>query len=60
MIITDFSVDSYTVVYSPVSQCRRRHGEGEMCAVFPGTATSGRIGGLDLATDYQFHVFATV
>ena len=60
VIIPDFSVDSYTVVYSPVSQRRRRQNGGEMSAVFPGNATSGMIGGLDPATDYQFQVFATV
>ena len=60
VIIPDFSVDSYTVVYSPVSQRRKRQDEGEMSAVFPGTATSGVIAGLDPATDYQFQVFATV
>ena len=60
MIIPDFSIDSYTVVYSPVSQRRRRQDGGEMSAVFPGTATSGVIGGLNPATDYQFQVFATV
>ena len=31
-----------------------------MSSVFPGTATSGVIGGLDPATEYQFQVFATV
>ena len=31
-----------------------------MSAVFPPPATSGVIGGLDPATDYQFQVFATV
>ena len=60
LIIPDFSVDSYTVVYSPVSQHRRRQDGKEMSAVFPGTATSGVIAGLDPATDYQFQVFATV
>ena len=60
VVIPDFSVDSYTVVYSPVSQRRRRQDGGDMSAVFPGTATSGVIGGLDPATDYQFQVFAIV
>ena len=31
-----------------------------MSAVFPGTSTTGVIGSLDRATDYQFQVFATV
>ena len=60
VIIPDFSVDFYTVVYSPVSQRRRRQDGGEMSAVFPPPATSGVIGGLDPDTDYQFQVFATV
>ena len=60
VIIPDFSVDFYTVVYSPVSQSRRRQDGGEMSAVVPPPATSGVIGGLDPATDYQFQVFATV
>ena len=58
--IQNFSVDFYTVVYSPVSQRRRRQDGGEMSAVFAPPATSGRITGLDSATDYQFQVFATV
>ena len=58
--IQDYPVDFYTVVYSPVSQRRRRQDGGEMSAVFPPPATSGVIGGLDPDTDYQFQVFATV
>ena len=60
VIIPDFSVDFYTVVYSPVSLSRRRQDGGEMSAVFSPPATSGVIGGLDSDTDYQFQVFATV
>ena len=60
VIIPDFPVDFYTVVYSPVSQRRRRQDGGEMSAVFTPPATSGVIGGLDPDTDYQFQVFATV
>ena len=60
VIIPDSFVDFYTVVYSPASQRRRRQDGGEMSAVFPGTATSGVMGGLDPATDYKFQVFATV
>ena len=60
VIIPDFSVDFYTVVYSLVSQRRRRQDGGEMSAVFPPPATSGVIGSLDPDTDYQFQVFATV
>ena len=56
LVISDFSIDSYTVVYiySPVS------GDGEMTAVFPGSVTSGFITDLDPALNYQFQVFATV
>ena len=58
--IQDYHVDLYTVVYSQVSQRRRRQDGGEMRAVFRSPATSGVIGGLDPETDYQFQVFATV
>ena len=58
--IQSYPVDFYTVVYSPVSQSRRRQDGGEMSAVFSPPATSGVIGGLDPATNYQFQVFATV
>ena len=56
VIIPDFPIDNYTVVYSPVSESDRRQ-DGEMTAVFPGSVTSGVI------TDpviYQFQVFANV
>lgn len=52
------AVESYTVVYSSVSQHRRRESR-EMSAVFPSPATSGVITGLDPAVTYQFQVFAT-
>ena len=48
------AVENYTVVYSPVSQ---HH--SEMSVVFPSTATSGVITGLDPEVTYQFQVFAT-
>ena len=54
LVIPDFSIDNYTVVYSPVS------GDGEMTAVFPGSVTTGIITDLDPALNYQFQVFATV
>ena len=57
--IQSYPVDFYTVVYSPVSQHRRRQDGGEMRAVFTPPATSGVIA-LDPDTDYQFQVFATV
>ena len=59
VIIPDFPIDSYTVVYSPVSQSHRRQ-DGEMTAVFPGSVTSGVITGLEPAVTYQFQVFANV
>ena len=59
MIIPDFPIDSYTVVYSPVSESDGRQ-DGEMTAVFPGSATSGVITDLEPAVIYQFQVFATV
>ena len=58
LVIPDFSIDHYTVLYSQVeSQRRRRH--GEMSAQFPSTSTSGVIASLDLPATYQFQVFAT-
>ena len=59
VIIPDFPIDSYTVVYSPVSESDRRQ-DGEMTAVFPGSVTSGVITDLEPAVIYQFQVFATV
>ena len=58
LIIPGHPIDSYTVVYSPVSQRRKRQEEEKM--VFPGTVTSAVITGLDSSVNYQFHVFATV
>ena len=49
------AVESYTVVYGPVSQSHSR----EMSVVFPSPATSGVITGLDPAVTYQYQVFAT-
>ena len=61
VIIPDFSIDNYTVVYSPVSESRRRQlQDGEMTAEFPGSVLSGIITGLDPGLSYQFQVFATV
>ena len=59
LIIPDFPIDSYTVVYSPVSESDRRQ-DGEMTAVFPGSVTSGVITDLEPAVIYQFQVFATI
>ena len=59
LIIPGHPIDSYTVVYSPVSQRRKRQEEEEEM-VFPGTVTSAVITGLDSSFNYQFQVFATV
>ena len=60
LVIQDYpnAVENYTVVYSPVSQHRRRQSR-EMSVVFPSPATSGVITGLDSTVTYQFQVFAT-
>ena len=57
--IQGYPVDFYTVVYSRVSQRRRRQDGGEMRAVFTPPAASGVIAGLDPTSDYRFQVFAT-
>ena len=59
VIIPDFPIESYTVVYSPVSESDRRQ-DGETTSVFPGSVTSGVITDLEPAVIYQFQVFATV
>ena len=59
LVIPGHLIDSYTVVYSPVSQRRKRQEEEEEM-VFPGTVTSAVITGLDSSFNYQFQVFATV
>ena len=60
LVIPDFSIDHYTVLYSRVESQRRRRQDGAMSAQFPSTATSGMIAGLDSTATYQFQVFATV
>ena len=59
LIIPDFPIDSYTVVFSPVSDSDGRQ-DGEMTAVFPGSVTSGVITDLEPAVIYQFQVFANI
>ena len=59
VIIPDFPIDNYTVVYSPVSESDRKK-DGEMTAVFPGSVTSGVITDLEPAVIYQFQVFANI
>ena len=60
LVIPDFSIDHYTVLYSQVESQRRRRQDGAMSAQFPSTATSGVIAGLDSTATYQFQVFANV
>ena len=60
LVIPDFSIDHYTVLYSRVESQRRRRQDGAMSAQFPFTATSGVIVGLNSTTTYLFQVFANV
>ena len=60
LVIPDFSIDHYTVLYSRVESQRRRRQDGTMSTQFPSTATSGVIAGLDSTATYQFQVFATI
>ena len=60
LVIPDFSIDHYTVLYSRVESQRRRRQDETMSAQFPSTATSGVIAGLDSPATYQFQVFANV
>ena len=57
LVISDFSIDHHTVLYSRVESQRRMRQYGAI--QFPSTATSGVIAGLDSPATYQFHVFAT-
>ena len=49
-------IDTYTVVYNPVSEKNRKN----ITAVFPGSVTSGVITDLETAVIYRFQVFATI
>ena len=59
LVIPDFPIDHYTVLYSRVESQRRRRQDGAMSAQFSSTATSGVIAGLNSTATYQFQVFAT-
>ena len=59
VVIPDFPIDYYTVLYSLVESQRRRRQDGVMNTQFPSTATSGVIAGLNSPATYQFQVFAT-
>ena len=56
--LPDSDTESYTVVYSPVSETQGQ--EREMVAVFPGSASSAIITDLEEDLSYQLQVFATV
>ena len=60
VVISGHDIDTYTVIYSPVSQHRKRHEESEMIIIVLGNVTSIIITGLDPSFNYQFQVFATV
>ena len=57
VVIPGHDIDTYTVIYSPVTS--KRQDEGEMIIV-PGSYTSIVITGLNPSFNYQFQVFATV
>ena len=59
LVIPDFSIDHYTVLYSRVESQRRRRQDRAMSTQFPSTATSGVIAGLMSPATYQFQVFVT-
>ena len=55
LVIPGHDIDTYTVIYSPLTSKRQ---EGEI--IVPGSVTSIVITGLDPSFNYQFQVFATV
>ena len=56
--MTEANVTGYTVIYGRVSGSRKRQ-DGEMRSVFPATATSGVIDGLESEATYVFLVLAS-
>ena len=58
VVISGHDINTYTVIYSPVTS--KRQEEGEMMRTVPGSVTSIVITGLDPSFNYQFQVFATV
>ena len=58
LIIPDFDIDNYTVVYYQMNS--QTPEDREMTAVFPGSSTSAIITDLDPDLSYRFQVFATV
>lgn len=60
LIISNHSIDSYTVVYSSISQHGMWQQAEEMIGTVPGSVTSAVVTGLNPTYDYQFQVFATL
>ena len=60
VIIPDFSIDYYTVLYSQVESQRHTRQDGAMSVQFPSTAVSVVIAGVDSTATYQIQVFVTV
>ena len=58
VVIPGHDIDTYTVIYSPLTS--KSQDEGEMMIIVPGSVTSIVITGLDPSFNYQFQVFATV
>ena len=58
VVIPGYPIDTYTVIYSPLTS--KSQDEGEMMIIVPGSVTSIVITGLDPSFNYQFQVFATV
>ena len=58
VVISGHDIDTYTVIYSPLTS--KSQDEGEMMIIVPGSVTSIVITGLDPSFNYQFQVFATV
>ena len=56
--MTEANVTGYTVIYSRVSASSKRQ-DGLMRSVFPATATSGVIDGLESEATYMFQVLAS-
>ena len=56
--MTEANVTGYTVIYSRVSRSSKGQ-DGEMRSVFPATATSGVIDGLESEATYVFQVLVS-
>ena len=60
LVIPDFPIDHYTVLYSLVESQHDRRQDHMPCQETGSYALSGVIAGLDSTAIYQFQVFATV